>query len=263
MKKRFFALLAVICSGLVAFPFTACDNGNDGNDKNDDLITGVQVTEEEWNTAFERMLNATNLTCKRSGGYFRGGVQTDITENYLFNNETGTGYHERYEYQSGNFVEHTYESYLDIDGWIISVDQNSEARGPHYYSVAHTLHLSLNPTFVNEEYCAAKSDMDIYVRNRFCDLYSEFEFVDGEYRANLWRFPYLDVEDGFPEYSIKVRIDGDGYLRYCGIEYKLKEHVGGTVTGYNNYKFDDYGTTKVELSKDIYDIAVEYKELYV
>ena len=86
MKKRLVATLcSFICASSLALSFTACDSGNNDDDY---LEPGVEVTEEQWNLAFERAYKFENYTCEFKDITEYSDGRTQIHQTYFFDDKS-------------------------------------------------------------------------------------------------------------------------------------------------------------------------------
>ena len=245
MKKRIVTtLFSFICAASLALSFTACDSGNNEDDY---LEPGVEVTEEQWNLAFERAFKGENYTCEFKEITEKDNDRTQIVWTIYFDDKSELDW-----FMTGKSQAHKGEKWHTQRTWLQDDDG--------YYSINKDLYvsqdfsLSFMPYFQSEGGYYQDPDNLSYENSKpYWSYFSSYEFVDGEYCATLY------VRHPIKEYSridIRVRIDENGYLRYWSREHT--DEFWNRTEKFSG-KFYNYGTTKIEVPKKILDAVEEFK----
>ncbi len=271
MKKRLVTtLLSVVFCAAVAFTFAACDSLNDGF-SSDQPVTGVQVTEEQWNTAFDRAFNANNVTVSLSmEGYMLDLYEDEVMiehdiVNVAINVDEGK-FHSGFKvtvdnHPEGNTGIDIYILYSQDDSAYYDINKQIFSSSRYYVNKTNAdQYVDSTPmqerysVFIQQVCDYFKLYSDNELKSNFWENYSEFEFKDGEYlatlRGNLTTSAYGHWKDCYCQ--VKVKIDEDGNLRACTIN-----EVDGKCS--ITCKFDNYGTTKVIVPQDYLNEVEKYK----
>ena len=235
MKKKVFTA-AVVCaiSAACIFGATACNNNESEADD-----YSAQVTEEQWNAAFEKSFTSTNLTKSlyvKVTGTFDGQsyIETHSATTYVVgdeayfaliitsNDEGGEIFcTETYQKKEGT-VEYIVSRDSDTDDWSVSIlgDGYSEEGG----------------------YLSAIENAP----------YSAFTYENGKYVGNITITEY-DTEITM---TATVKINADGYITYlsASVEYEAE---GSSL--FQESTFYNYGTTTYNFPNDAKQAIEDYK----
>lgn len=264
MRKRFVTtlisgILAVAC----AFGFTACGSSNE-------IPKGAEVTEEEWKTAIEATLAATNFTVDMSSESNYTETSGDTTRTSK-ETSTGTGYVTDGGYYlktsdavkttgaaNGKDVEYTgdREQYYTVDGqtlWKCTYTKynykkggpetvadavwnaESEAYGSAELAKEYLASFAGRTSVLSVPYAATKEDE----YKTLVELYSAFTYSGGKYSATLY--------SNGSNYSIEVSVK-DGYVIGFSITESGYNTEDGETVKYESrevYAFKNYKTTTV------------------
>ncbi len=278
MKKKLLATLvatAVLSTGIIGL--TACGNPG-GEDKGDDkipdtIVTGAEVTSEDWAKAFENTLAAENYTAKlyvenifKAQGTDEELGEIDLT---VTTTQEGPCYYDKGDSYSKAKVkvvatgvpddEELQEEYKNQE---FDIENYTVKDGDVYYSANYGIGTEEDKWTVSTtsstmslmggvfDSCATEKGGE---RAELSALYDSFTYADGVYTATLW------IYDSENTVSVSIK-DGYivGYSTECLTETEYEGNKESDGMKYV-YTFSNYGSTTVTPSDAAKKAVEDYK----
>lgn len=264
MKKKVLTMaLACALSAACLFSATAC-----GNTINDDEPS-VEVTEEEWKAAFEKMKSVTSFTAKKVYDYddryifdYEGKVQDshkiEHRDEYYsaMENIAKIEISSKYNYD-GEITEGSGICYEEKDGgqWY-----HTEFFGEEWRTFYEAYAVYVSPANLAKYYSYATIP-ETFESSLLSELYSSFTYDNERYIAKL--YGYYDPDSSRQdEYRVEIKFNKDGYVSYFAQIEEYEFHIpttDSTCIIKTSITYSNFGTTTVSIDPTAKKAIDDYK----